>query len=108
MSNIIQTINGTNPKREELKELLEELRRLKQTDIRDVDPDSLVDISEVKIRTDLSQLERLIDYLKQIRNLYCYKIGGTVVKVQFLSQVSISECLEDALFGGGSTISEIP
>ena len=103
METIIDTINSTNPKREELKELLEELRRLKQTDIRDVDPDSLVDISEVRIRTDLSQIERIIDYLKQVRNPYCYKIGNTIVKATFLNEMSISECLEDALFGGGSS-----
>lgn len=99
---IIETIS-TNPKREELKELLEELRRLKQQDIREVDSDALVDIAEVKIRTDLSQIERIIDYIKQVRNPYCYKIGGTVVKVRFMNEKSVSECLEDALFGGGSS-----
>jgi len=103
MKSIINTIDGTNPKREELKELLEELRRLKDTDIRDVDPDELVDISEVRIKTDLSTVERLIDYLKQVKNPYCYKIGGTIVKVSFLGEVSLNECLEDALFGGGSS-----
>ena len=104
MENIIDTINCSHPGREELKELLAELHRLKQTDIRCVDPDSLVDITEVQIRTDLSQMERLIDYLKQVKNPYCYKIGNTVVKVKFLNEISISDCLEDALFGGGSSL----
>ena len=103
MKNIIETINCTNPGREELKELLQELRRLKETDIREVDPDTLVEISEVKIRTDLSQVERLIDYLKQVKNPYCYKIRGIVVKVSFIGEASINECLEEALFGGGAS-----
>ena len=99
MKSIIETINGTNPKREELKELQKELLRLKETDIRDVDPDTLVDISEVTIRTDLNKIERLIDYLKQIKNPYCYKIHGVVVKVSFAGEASINACLKDAYFG---------
>jgi len=101
MKSIIETINGTNPKREELKELQKELLRLKETDIRDVDPDTLVDISEVTIRTDLNKIERLIDYLKQIKNPYCYKIHGVVVKVSFAGEASINACLKDAYFGDG-------
>lgn len=101
MKSIIETINGTNPKREELKELQKELLRLKEMDIRDVDPDTLVDISEVTIRTDLNKIERLIDYLKQIKNPYCYKIHGVVVKVSFAGEASINACLKDAYFGDG-------
>lgn len=103
MSSIFETIDGNNPGREELKEILAELRRLKETDIRDVDPDSLVEISEVEINTDLTQADRLIDYLKKVKNPYCYKIHGVVVKVNFTGKASIDDCLEEALFGGGTS-----
>lgn len=108
MSDVIERIDSKNPSKEDLKELLEELKRLKKVDVRTVDKDTLVDIKDVKIKTELPVLERLIDYIKQVKNPYCYKIDGIVVKVNFTGERSINECIKDALFGGGLSDPEVP
>ncbi|MDL2248454.1 hypothetical protein LJB89_02025 [Tyzzerella sp. OttesenSCG-928-J15] len=59
------------------------LEQMKQTDVRLVDPAALVDIRNVSVNTDLPKEERMLDYLGQIKNPYCFKCGKTVVKVSF-------------------------
>ena len=103
MLSVIDRIDPKSPSREDLIELSRELERLKDVDIRTVDKASLVDIGDVHINMDLPMLERTIDYIKQVRNPYCYKIHGVVVKTNFMGKVSIDECLEAALYGGGTS-----
>lgn len=62
---------------------LEELDRMKDTDIRMVDKAELVDIRNVKIDTEKPVTERIEDYVRQIRNPYCFKVGDVAVKVSF-------------------------
>lgn len=59
---------------------LEEMRNI---DIRTVDRDSLVDINDVKIDMNLPREERLIEFIRQIKNPYCYRCGKVVVKISF-------------------------
>lgn len=59
------------------------LEELKNVDIRTVDRDSLVDINDVKIDMNLPREERLIEFIRQIKNPYCYRCGKVVVKVSF-------------------------
>ena len=77
--------------------------QLRRTDIRTVDPSTLVDVKDVIIDTELPLLERTIDYIKKVRNPYCYKIHGIVVKASFMGIASINDCFEEALFGGGTS-----
>ena len=65
-------------------------------DIRDVDRSTLVDIRDVKVNTALPKRERILDFIRQIGNPYCYRHGKYVVKVSF-SDTGIS--LEDRLEG---------
>ena len=78
--------------------LLEQLQEMAQTDIRTVDPKELVDIESVTIRTDLPDKERVADYLRQIKNPYCYLYKGMVVKVSFSGKRRLEDCLKDCLF----------
>ena len=41
-------------------------------DIRAVDPAALVDIRDVKVNTALPKRERILDFIRQIGNPYCY------------------------------------
>lgn len=59
------------------------LEQMKQTDIRSVDRDSLVDINEVRIDGKLPREQRLTEFIRQIKNPYCYRCGNVVVKVSF-------------------------
>lgn len=73
--------------------LLQELQKMAEVDIRTVDPDTLVDIDTVKVDTSLSDEERIIDYIRQIKNPYCYLSHGVVVKVSFAGRETLEECL---------------
>ena len=85
---------------EEKKELslVEQLQEMAQVDIRTVDPKELVDIESVKIRTDLPDEERVADYIRQIKNPYCYLYKGMVIKINFSGKRRLEDCLKDCLF----------
>ena len=62
---------------------LEQIEAMQNVDIRTVDPTGLRDIREVKVNTDLPKRERILDFIRQIGNPYCYRHGKYVVKVSF-------------------------
>ncbi len=59
-------------------------------DIRAVDPAALVDIRDVKVNTALPKRERILDFIRQIGNPYCYRHGKYVVRVSFAEPSSAS------------------
>ena len=61
----------------------EELEAMKNVDIRTVDIDTLRDIRDVTVNTDLPKKERILDFIRQIGNPYCYRHGKYVVKISF-------------------------
>ena len=61
----------------------EQVEAMQNVDIRSVDPDTLRDIRDVKVNTDLPKPERILDFIRQIGNPYCYRHGKYVVKVSF-------------------------
>ena len=58
----------------------------------------LVDIATVKIREDLPVDQRIADYIRQIKDPYCYISHGVVVRISFAGKKPFEECLKDALF----------
>ena len=62
---------------------LDQIEAMQNVDIRTVDPTGLRDIREVKVNTDLPKRERILDFIRQIGNPYCYRHGKYVVKVSF-------------------------
>jgi hypothetical protein len=68
---------------------------MRNVDIRTVDRSSLVDLNDVRIDESLSQRERITEFIRQIKNPYCYKCGNIVVKESFSNNgKSIDDCLE--------------
>ena len=61
----------------------EALEQMKAVDIRTVNPETLRDIRDVHINTALPKRERMLDFIRQIGNPYCYRHGKYVVKVSF-------------------------
>ena len=43
----------------------------------------LVDIRDISIHTELPREERILDFIRQIRNPYCFRHGKIVVKIGF-------------------------
>lgn len=62
---------------------LEELKAMQEVDVRTVDPATLKDIRDVHVNTDLPKAERMLDFIRQIGNPYCFRHGKYVVKVSF-------------------------
>ena len=56
---------------------------MQNVDIRTVDPDTLTDIRDVEVNTELPKRERILDFIRQIGNPYCYRHGKYVVKISF-------------------------
>ncbi|MBU5406485.1 hypothetical protein KQI08_11305 [Paraeggerthella hongkongensis] len=69
------------------------LEECKQVDVANVDPDTLRDLGDVVIDPALDDEARLLSFIEQIGNPYCYKSDGLVVKLSFANECS----LEDAL-----------
>lgn len=61
----------------------EQVKAMQNVDIRTVDPAGLRDIRDVKVNTNLPKRERILDFIQQIGNPYCYRHGKYVVKVSF-------------------------
>ena len=71
-------------KQTERETLAESLKRMAQTDIRTVDKNTLVERSTVKLDPAMSREERILSFIEQIKNPYCYLDDGVVVKVSFM------------------------
>jgi len=67
---------------------------MKNIDVRTVDPSTLVDINTVKVNTDLPVEERKKDFIRQVKNPYCFRCGKVVVKMSFADTTAT---LEDRL-----------
>lgn len=72
---------------------IDELKKMSEIDIRTVDKNTLVDVEDIQIRTDLPKRERIAEYIRQIKNPYCYISHGVVVKISFSGKCTLEECL---------------
>ena len=61
----------------------EQWEAMKAVDIRTVDKSQLVDLSTVHIDESLPVRERVLSYLKQVKNPYCVRVGNFAVKVKY-------------------------
>lgn len=69
---------------------------MKNVDVRTVDRDSLVDINEIEIDDSLPPKERAAEFLRQIKNPYCFRVGNVVVKNIYSDDgVSLQERFEE-------------
>lgn len=64
------------------------LQELKRANIKEVNPDALVDISEIEINTKQSVQKRVKEYVDQVHNPYLVRVGEYVVKIGY------SDCKE--------------
>ena len=59
------------------------LQKLKSISIKDCDIENLQDIRNVKVDSNKSKEERVLQCISLIGNPYCFKVGDMVVKVAF-------------------------
>ncbi|MEY8229987.1 DUF6870 family protein [Oscillospiraceae bacterium 50-16] len=78
--------------------LEEHLKKMREIDVRDIDPSTLMDIKDIHI--DLSQPpeQRLASLIQQTNgNPYFFRSEGLVVKCSFRGERRLQEILEDIL-----------
>ena len=74
------------------------LEEMKNVDVALVSEQDLVDIRDVEIKGNLKQDRRMEDYVRQIKNPYCYKYGDYIVKIGFEdTDVTITERLRELI-----------
>lgn len=64
---------------------------LRQVDVQTVDPDTLVDIRKIKINENLSREERMKEFVKQVKNPFCFKVGKVAVSIGYANDGSTFE-----------------
>lgn len=70
----------------------EELKAMQEVDVRTVNREALRDIRDVEINASLPKGERILDFIRQIGNPYCYRHGDYVVKISFMdTDVTLEE-----------------
>lgn len=73
---------------------------MRNIDPRTVDRSTLMQRSSVRLDPSAPREERLRDFIRQIKNPYCYLDGKTVVKIIFTNTATtIEDCLENYLRG---------
>ena len=70
-----------------------EMNCLKNADIKQCEPDQLVDLRSVSIDKSLPVSERMRSFVKQIKNPYLFKVDDITVKVEFSSGKSLEDSL---------------
>ncbi|WP_033121869.1 DUF6870 family protein [Oscillibacter sp. ER4] len=76
------------------------IEAMKTVDPKNVDRSVLVQRSSVRLNPDAPREDRLRDFIRQIKNPYCYLDGKTVVKITFSNtDTTMEDCLEHYLRG---------
>ena len=58
----------------------------------------LADIRDVSVDQSLPKEERIAEFLRQIKNPYCFRCGKFTVRVQFANNgVTLEDCLKQIL-----------
>lgn len=53
---------------------------MQAVDVRTVDRETLVDVAQIRIDEGLAKEERLKEFIRQVKNPYCFRVGDMVVK----------------------------
>ncbi len=69
---------------------------LQSVDIRTVRPEDVVDIRQIKIEEGLLQQEKRREFIRQVKNPYCFRGGNVIVKASYSGNgVSLNERFEE-------------
>lgn len=83
---------------------LPEIMEMRNVDVRHVERSSLRDVLETSVRTELPRSERMIDFIRQIGNPYCFRYKQYVVKIGYReSGKTLQELLLDCVRKNGSS-----
>jgi len=71
------------------------LEQMKNINILDIDPDTVVDAVDISVDTNLPVPERIAEYIRQAGNPYFIKVGKIIVKMGFSdTTTTANDCFE--------------
>ncbi len=74
------------------------LELMQKMDVREVDPETLPEISDIQVDTSLPPEQRMASVLQQMNgNPYFFRSGRLVVKTSFRGEARLQTILEDCL-----------
>lgn len=71
------------------------LEEMRAVDIRIVKPENLVDITQIHIDENLEGKERAEEFIRQVKNPYCYRIGKMIVKSSYSEGSTLTERFQE-------------
>ena len=75
-----------------------DLASMRKLDVRDVDPETLVDISDIRIDLSPPPEQRMASLIQQMNgNPYFFRSEGLIVKTSFKGEARLQTILEDCL-----------
>lgn len=78
---------------------------MKKFDITKVDRTDLIDIRDVQINSNQKQDGKVKDFIRQIKNPYCYKYGDYIVKINFEdTEVTLTERLREIIIKAANAV----
>lgn len=79
-----------------------DIQKMRDVDVTTVDPQTLIDIREIKVDGNLNPRKRKEKFIQQIRNPYCYRYGDYIVKIGFVdTETSLADRLEELILRAG-------
>lgn len=72
------------------------IENMKQISIKECDKEQLTDLSSIEIDREKSKQERMMDYLRQVKNPYYFRVGDVAVRLVFDDGGrSFQQCMEE-------------
>ena len=72
------------------------IESMKQISIKECDKEQLTDLSSIEIDSRKSKQERVLDYLRQVKNPYYFRVGDVAVRLVFdEGGRSFQQCMEE-------------
>ncbi len=81
-----------------LEKLKEKLERCKNILIKEINPDDVDNIEDIKISKKKCREERILDFIATTKNPYAFKVNGTLVKISFSNNNrSAKDCINKVI-----------
>jgi adenosine deaminase len=71
------------------------VEEMKAVDIRTVNPEELVDITKLSIDKSLTGDERKAEFIRKVKNPYCYRVGNIIVKSSYSGDATLTERFQE-------------
>ena len=72
------------------------IENMKKISIKECDKEQLTDLSSIEIDREKSKQERMMDYLRQVKNPYYFRVGDVAVRLVFdEGGRSFQQCMEE-------------